>query len=110
MTGYLAELPYARPAFRGAREEPAAKAVPRIGRRIQPDPLGIPLHDPRRAVVRQGLARYPSAPRHRSEHRPCADLRRRQPVAKAQVLTVNAMTPLERALACFQRSILARDS
>jgi hypothetical protein len=32
------------------------------------------------------------------------------PVAKAQVLAVNAMTPLERALACFQRSILARDS
>jgi hypothetical protein len=32
------------------------------------------------------------------------------PAAKAQVLAVNAMTPLERALACFQRSILARDS
>jgi hypothetical protein len=32
------------------------------------------------------------------------------PVAKAQVLAVNAMTPLERALACFQCSILARDS
>jgi hypothetical protein len=32
------------------------------------------------------------------------------PAAKAQVLTVNAMTPLERALACVQRSILARDS
>jgi hypothetical protein len=30
--------------------------------------------------------------------------------SKAQVLAVNAMTPLERALACFQRSILARDS
>jgi hypothetical protein len=32
------------------------------------------------------------------------------PAAKAQVLAVSAMTPLERALACFQRSILARDS
>jgi hypothetical protein len=32
------------------------------------------------------------------------------PAAKAQVLAANAMTPLERALACFQRSILARDS
>jgi hypothetical protein len=32
------------------------------------------------------------------------------PAAKAQVLAVNAMTPLERALASFQRSILARDS
>ena len=32
------------------------------------------------------------------------------PMAKAHVLAVNAMTPLERALACFQRSILARDS
>ena len=32
------------------------------------------------------------------------------PAAKAQVLAVNAMTPLERALACFQRSILARNS
>jgi hypothetical protein len=32
------------------------------------------------------------------------------PATKAQVLAVNAMTPLERALACFQRSILARDS
>ena len=32
------------------------------------------------------------------------------PAAKAQVLAVNARTPLERALACFQRSILARDS
>jgi hypothetical protein len=32
------------------------------------------------------------------------------PVAKAQVLAGNAMTPLERALASFQRSILARDS
>ena len=31
------------------------------------------------------------------------------PAAKAQVLAVNAMTPLERALACFQRSILARE-
>ena len=30
--------------------------------------------------------------------------------AKAQVLTVNAMTPLERAFASFQRSILACDS
>ena len=32
------------------------------------------------------------------------------PVAKAQVLAANAMTPLERALASFQRSIMARDS
>jgi hypothetical protein len=32
------------------------------------------------------------------------------PAAKARVLAVNAMTPLERALASFQRSILARDS
>jgi hypothetical protein len=32
------------------------------------------------------------------------------PAAKARVLAGNAMTPLERALACFQRSILARDS
>ena len=32
------------------------------------------------------------------------------PAAKAQVLTVSAMTPLERALACFQRSILARNA
>ena len=32
------------------------------------------------------------------------------PAAKAQVLAVNAMTPLELALACFQCSILARDS
>jgi len=32
------------------------------------------------------------------------------PAAKAQVLAGNAMTPLERALASFQRSILARDS
>ena len=32
------------------------------------------------------------------------------PAAKAQVLAVNAMTPLERALASFQHSILARDS
>ena len=32
------------------------------------------------------------------------------PAAKAQVLAVDAMTPLERALASFQRSILARDS
>jgi hypothetical protein len=32
------------------------------------------------------------------------------PAGKAHVLAVNAMTPLERALACFQRSILARDS
>ena len=32
------------------------------------------------------------------------------PAAKAQVLAVNARTPLERALACFQHSILARDS
>jgi hypothetical protein len=32
------------------------------------------------------------------------------PTAKAHALAVNAMTPLERALACFQRSILARDS
>ena len=32
------------------------------------------------------------------------------PAAKAQVLAANAMTPLERALAGFQRSILARDS
>ena len=32
------------------------------------------------------------------------------PAGKARVLAVNAMTPLERALACFQRSILARDS
>ena len=31
------------------------------------------------------------------------------PAGKAQVLAVNAMTPLERALACFQRSILARE-
>ena len=31
------------------------------------------------------------------------------PAAKAQVLAVNAMTPLERALASFQRSILARE-
>jgi hypothetical protein len=29
---------------------------------------------------------------------------------KVQMLTANAMTPLERALARFQRSILARDS
>ena len=29
---------------------------------------------------------------------------------KVHVLAANAMTPLERALACFQRSILARDS
>jgi hypothetical protein len=28
-----------------------------IGRRIETDPPGIPLHDPRRAVVRQGRAR-----------------------------------------------------
>ena len=41
--------------------------------------MGVALHHPRRAVVRQGLARYPSAPRHRSEHRPCADLSRCQP-------------------------------
>ena len=32
------------------------------------------------------------------------------PADKVHVLAVNAMTPLERALACFQRSILARDS
>ena len=32
------------------------------------------------------------------------------PAAKAQVLAVNAMTPLERALASFQHSILARNS
>jgi hypothetical protein len=32
------------------------------------------------------------------------------PTAKMHVLAVNAMTPLERALACFQRSILAHDS
>ena len=32
------------------------------------------------------------------------------PAAKAQVLAASAMTPLERALASFQRSILARDS
>jgi hypothetical protein len=32
------------------------------------------------------------------------------PAGKARVLAVNAVTPLERALACFQRSILARDS
>ena len=32
------------------------------------------------------------------------------PAAKAQVLAVSAMTPLEHALASFQRSILARDS
>ena len=31
------------------------------------------------------------------------------PAAKAQALAVNAMTPLERALASFQRSILARE-
>ena len=32
------------------------------------------------------------------------------PAAKAQVLAVSAMTPLERALASFQRSILVRNS
>ena len=32
------------------------------------------------------------------------------PAAKVQVLTVSAMTPLERALACFQRSILDRNA
>ena len=32
------------------------------------------------------------------------------PFAKAQVLAVNAMTTLERALACFQRSINARNA
>ena len=35
---------------------------------------------------------------------------RADPAAKAQVLAVNAMTPLERAFASFQRSILARNS
>jgi hypothetical protein len=48
-----------------------------------------------------GLGR-PSLPLRSSPWRPI--------LAKARALTVNAMTPLERALANFQRSILARDS
>ena len=38
--------------------------------------------------------------------------RRSRPIPRPRRrwLAVNAMTPLERALACFQRSILARDS
>jgi len=62
-------------AFRGRGQEAAAQAVPAVGRRIEADPAGVALHDPRRAVVRQGVARHPSAPRHRSEHGPAADLR-----------------------------------
>ena len=42
--------------------KPAAQAVAGVGGRIQPDPAGVPLHDPRRAVVRQGVVTTPVRP------------------------------------------------
>ena len=52
----LRQLPDRGAALGRRREEPAAQAVAGIGGRIKADPPRIPLHDPGRAVVRQGLA------------------------------------------------------
>ena len=79
MPAHLGQLPYARAGLRCRGEEPAAQAVAAVGAVIKADPPCVALHDPRRAVVRQGLARHPSAPPHCSEHRAVADRGRCQP-------------------------------
>ena len=55
------------------------EAVPCIGRGIEAHPPGIPLHDPGRAVIAEWHVRDLATLDDRSEHRPAADLRRRQP-------------------------------
>ncbi len=79
MPADLAELPDRGAGLGGRCEEPAAEAVAGVGGGIQPDPPGVALHDPRRAVIRQRQVGHLPAERHRTEHRADADLRRRQP-------------------------------